>query len=130
MVSPLEQEAILKTATNYFRAFKDVKPELLKQHFLPEFRKTGFFFDYEKNQWMNLDARDLAEVQAWASRYNLENTIPQSDPRVTVLSALEKIAVARLDAEWAPGRWGVDFITLVKPADEWFVIGIFWQSIP
>jgi hypothetical protein len=129
MVSSVEQEVILKAAENYFKAFKEVKPELLKQHFLPEFKKSGFLFDYEKNQWMDLDTRDLSEVKAWASQYNLNNTMPPSNPQLVLLTALEKIAVVKLEAEWAPGRWGVDFITLVKPNDVWFVIGIFWQSM-
>lgn len=129
MISIVEQEAILKTAEKYFTSFKQVESELPKQQFLPQFRKYGFLFDYEKSQWVDLDTRDLSEVETWASRNNLNNSMGSHNIQPILLTSLEKIAVVKLESESAPGRWRVGIVTLVKPIDAWFVVGIFWQSV-
>ena len=124
-----ESELVVQVAENYLKAFKEVKPELIRTHFIPQFTKVGYFYDYENSKWLDLSIHSFQQVVDWAVTYNVERIMPDSEAITTLLHMQDKIAVVRVEAEWAPGKWGNDYVLLCKQEDRWVIASIYWQSI-
>jgi hypothetical protein len=129
VVSTKEAELVVKAAENYLKAFKEVRPELVRNYFLPQFTKIGYFYDYEKNEWMDLSIHSLQQVIDWAGTYNVNGIMPDSEATTTLLDLQDRTAVVKVEAEWAPGKWGNDYVMLAKQNEEWLISSILWQSI-
>lgn len=124
-----ESELVVQVAKNYVRAFKEVKPELIATHFIPQFTKMGYFYDYENNKWMDLSIHSFQQLAEWAATYNVGGIMPDSEATTTLLHMQDKTAVVKVEAEWAPGKRGNDYVLLCKQEDRWVIASIFWQSI-
>jgi hypothetical protein len=124
-----EEKIILETAKNYPRAFKNSDPKLIDECFSPQAIKMGYFYDYEKDEWMDNAISDFEEIKKWASEYNTNNIMPKSNIKATLLDFKDKIAVVKIELEWAPEKWGCDYVFLIKENNKWSIIKILWQSI-
>jgi hypothetical protein len=124
-----EEQKVINTARNYVLAFKNTDPSLVEKHFCPDFFKTGFFFLYDQNKWDEIRTHGFEEVKAWTTDYNKEQVMPDSDITASVLEISDKMAVAKIIAEWAPGVKGLDYVILVKITDHWMIRSVTWQTI-
>jgi hypothetical protein len=78
---------------------------------------------------MDLTTHFFHQVQEWTSHYNINEIMPESNVSTTLLDLQDKTAVVKVVAEWAPNRWGGDYVMLSKKNNDWFITAIFWQSI-
>jgi len=124
-----EEKTILEIAKCYPKAFKNSDPKLIDEFFSPKVIKMGFFYDYEKEKWMDNTSSDFEEIKKWATEYNTKNIMPESAFKATLLDFKDKIAVVKIELEWAPEKWGCDYVFLIKENNKWKIIKILWQSI-
>lgn len=120
-------EDIRQAAIDYANAAYLAEPELDVKRLHPHVQKVGY--DHRRNGdgyrelWMN-----YTEALHFDARWNADQK--RFDPKtakaeVTVQARLDKIALARLDAEW-----GVDFFHLAKVDGRWIIMNVIWQAYP
>lgn len=122
-------ENVIEIAKQYVKAFKEVKPELVEKHFLPNATKTGYFYDYEKSEWTDISTHSFGQISEWTKSYNTNGIMPDSGIQATLLDIQDKIAVVKIVAEWVADKWGCDYVFLVKENEEWRISSILWQSV-
>ena len=125
----MEQKDILSVAEKYPLAFKQMNTNLIDTYFTKNATKTGFIFDYEKGEWLDLATVGIPEMKTWAQSFNKDNIIPNTDFKMDILDAQDRTAVVKLEMEWLVGKKGVDYILLVKEENHWKITTIIYQSI-
>ena len=123
-----EESEIIFVSKQYVNAFKDLNPDLIDQFFTHDFSKVGFFFDHNKQEWLTKSLDTFDEVKKWTLGYNEENIISDKEPIVQVIDMQERIAVAKVEFEWAPNDWGYDYVLLIKEEETWKIQNIIWQT--
>lgn len=131
MVAELNTEnvQIIETAKHYVKAFKDKQADTIVENFQQSAFKMGYFYDFEKGDWMEMTTHSYDQIKDWSKTYNIDNVMPNSDIHATLLSKQSKTAVVQIIAEWAPNHWGNDYIMLSKHNNRWVISCVFWQSI-
>jgi hypothetical protein len=117
--------AIKQAVLNYVNSAYDVRPELVEESVNPKLQKVGYIsrdgVEY-REAFMNYnELKDL--VARWNTDGHYDTKTARRD--IKVLDQLDRIAVARLDAEW-----GVDFFHLSKVDGKWKIMNVIWQTHP
>jgi len=117
--------AIRQAVLNYVNSAYDVRPELVDESVNPRLQKVGYISRDGKEYreaFMNYD-----QLKELVSKWNTDGHYDTKTARrdIKVLDQLDRIAVARLDAEW-----GVDFFHLSKVDGEWKIMNVIWQTYP
>jgi hypothetical protein len=120
-----DTEAIRQAVLNYVNSAYDVRPELVDESVNPKLQKVGYISRDGKEYreaFMNFD-----QLKELVSKWNTDGHYDTKTARrdIKVLDQLDRIAVARLDAEW-----GVDFFHLSKVDGEWKIMNVIWQTYP
>ena len=120
-------EGIRQAAFDYANSAYQVAPELIAKSVHPHVQKVGYVHAREgdgyRERWMN-----FTELQQLVERWNVghERFDPETaKAEIKVLDRLDKVALARLDAEW-----GVDFFHLAKKDGRWIIMNVVWQAYP
>jgi|GEM_PF-1900872 len=121
---------VLSVAEQYPKAFRTMDAELARGAFLPTASKLGFFYDYDSEAWMPSVSTEYSEIEAWVLEHNKDGVMPDTPPKATLLDRQDKIAVVKLELEWTPGKWGCDYVLLVKESGRWRISHSLWQSVP
>ncbi len=124
----MEQNEIIQISKKYPQAFKDMDLNLIDRFFTENASKTGFMYDYESSNWTDVSTTGISELKNWVAGYNKKGIMPNSEVKVQILDLQEKIAVVKLEMDWAPNRKGCDYLFLIKE-DTWLIDKILWQSI-
>jgi len=120
-----DAEAIRQAVLNYVNSAYDVRPELVDESVSPKLQKVGY---------MSRDGKEYREafmtfdqLKELVSKWNTDGHYDTKTARrdIKVLDQLDRIAVARLDAEW-----GVDFFHLSKVDGKWKIMNVIWQTHP
>ena len=120
-----DAEAIRQAVLNYVNSAYDVRPELVDESVSPKLQKVGY---------MSRDGKEYREafmtfdqLKELVSKWNTDGHYDTKTARrdIKVLDQLDRIAVARLDAEW-----GVDFFHLSKVDGTWKIMNVIWQTVP
>jgi len=117
--------AIRQAVLNYVNSAYDVRPELVEESVHPKLQKIGYMsqdgVEY-REAFMTYD-----QLKELVSKWNTDGHYDTKTARrdIKVLDQLDRIAVARLDAEW-----GVDFFHLSKVDGEWKIMNVIWQTYP
>ncbi len=125
----MEQKNILAVAEKYPQAFKLMDISLIDTYFTKNATKTGFIYDYEKEEWMDLSTVGIPEIKEWARTFNKEGIMPDTELKMDILDAQDRTAVVKLEMEWLSGKKGSDYILLVKNENHWKIETIIYQSI-
>lgn len=125
----MDKSNAIEVAKQYVMAFKKVNPELISQHFLPTAFKTGYFYDFENKDWTELNHHSFDQMREWTKTYNLENIMPDSEISATLLDKQDKMAMVKINAEWAPNVWGCDYVALLWEKQQWLIAAVYWQSL-
>jgi len=130
MTEIMEQEqVIIEVAEQYVKAFKEVNPKLITDYFAPECIKIGYFFNFEEDKWEDKSIHNYNEIKQWVAAYNVEGIMPDSEIKTTLLDVQDKIAVVKLEVEWAPRMWGCDYVLLSKDNGNWLITNIIYQTV-
>ncbi|AUP81396.1 nuclear transport factor 2 family protein [Flavivirga eckloniae] len=124
----MEQNEIIETSKNYPLAFKSMDVSLIDVFFAKNATKTGFMYNYESGSWMDISTVEITEIKNWVTDYNKSDIMPDSEAKVEILDQQDRIAVVKVEMDWAPNRKGCDYLFLVKE-DTWLIDKILWQSI-
>ncbi len=124
----MEQDAVIETSKKYPQAFKSMDIKLIDTFFTKNATKTGFMYNYESNNWMGTSTVEIKEIKNWAADYNKDHIMPNSEAKIQILDLQEKIAVVKLEMDWAPNRKGCDYLFLIKE-EAWLIDKILWQSV-
>ncbi len=125
----MEQKEIIRIASKYPEAFKNMNVDLINQHFSKNATKTGFMYDYDNNQWLDVSTVGIEEIKQWAVSYNQNDIMPAIKTTPDVIDFQKKIAVVKIEMEWATDRMGCDYLFLIKDNETWKIEKIIWQSI-
>ena len=125
----MNQNEITEVSKMYPRAFKELNTNLIDKHFAKNATKTGFIYDYESDTWLDISTIGIDEIKQWASSYNKDRIMPESDTNIEVLDIQEKIAVVKIDMYWAENKKGCDYLFLVKENSSWVIDKILYQSV-
>jgi hypothetical protein len=117
--------AIRQAVLNYVNAAYDVRPELVEESVNPKLQKVGYISrDGKEYREAFMTYDQLKElVSKWNTDGHYDTKTARRD--IKVLDQLDRIAVARLDAEW-----GVDFFHLSKVDGKWKIMNVIWQTYP
>ncbi|NMH88096.1 nuclear transport factor 2 family protein [Flavivirga algicola] len=124
----MEQNEIIQISKKYPLAFKNMDISLIDDFFSKNATKTGFMYDYESGDWTDVSTTEISEIKNWVADYNKNGIMPDSEAKVQILDLQEKIAVVKLEMDWAPNRKGCDYLFLIKE-DTWLIDKILWQSV-
>ena len=121
-----DQAAIRRAVLDYVESAYDVKPELVDRSVSRDLAKIGFTQRDGDSEWRRHDM-NFDQLRALVANWNADGHMP-SEPRkdVAVLDRLDKIASAKVTAEW-----GVDYFQLEQSDDgAWHIRHVLWQSHP
>ncbi len=124
----MEHNQVIEASKQYPLAFKNCALSLIDKFFTKNASKTGFMYNYESDKWMDISTVEIPEIKDWVKTYNANNIMPDSEPKIQVLDIQDKIAVVKVELDWALNRKGCDYIFLVKEKT-WLIDKILWQSI-
>lgn len=124
----MEQIEIIQISKKYPLAFKTMDLSLIDRFFTKNVTKTGFLYDYESNNWMETMTVGILDLKNWVADYNKHDIMPDSEIKIQILDLQEKIAVVKLEMNWAPNKKGCDYLFLIKE-DTWLINKILFQSI-
>lgn len=120
-----DEDGIKAAVLDYVNSAYLVKPELVEKSVHPKLQKVGYVRGEDgsySERWMTRE--QLAELVAgWNKEGRFDPATARKD--VTILDRLDRIAVARLDAEW-----GIDFFHLAKIDGKWMIVNVIWQTYP
>jgi len=122
--SEADREAVRLAVLDYVEGVYSVDPARIERSVHPKLAKVGYGRD------RNGDFREIPmtfeQLKNLAANYNKEGRIPKDAPKeITVFEVLDKIASAKLVAEW-----GIDYFQLAKLDGKWMIVNVIWQSPP
>ena len=122
-----EIKDVTQAAYDYIDTFYKADTTLAYKSVHKEVRKVGWWFDKKKNAYTDNLEMPFDKLVSLAKRWNAKgDLVNESSPRaVKVLAMSDKIAVAKVTAEW-----GIDYLNMVKTDEGWKSINIVWQSKP
>ncbi len=117
--------AIRQAVLNYANSAYDVRADLIEKSVHPRLQKVGYT---SRDGTVYREAfMDFTELKELVSKWNADGHFDSKSARrdIKILDQFDRIAVARLDAEW-----GVDFFQLSKVGTEWKIVNVIWQTYP
>ncbi|MEX0289494.1 MAG: nuclear transport factor 2 family protein [Flavobacteriaceae bacterium] len=112
---------------DYINAFYKADTTFAYRSVHKSLRKTGFYFDEEKNTYSEQLEMPFDQLVSLAKRWNgtgkrADDSTPKS---VEIFEVSDKTAMAKVTAVW-----GIDYISLMKIEDKWMIVNVLWQSPP
>ena len=122
-----EIKDVTQAAYNYIDTFYKADTTLAYKSVHKNLRKVGWWFDKKKDAYSDKSEMSFESLIRLAKRWNAkgDRTNENSPREVKVLEISDKIAVAKVTAEW-----GIDYLNMVKTDEGWKSINIVWQSPP
>lgn len=122
-----EVRAVENACFDYIHAFYKADTTLAYRSVHKSLRKTGFYWDKEKEMYSDQLEMPFDDLIALAKRWNADGSQADDEtPRgVEVFEISDKTAVAKVSA-----IWGIDYMTLMKMEGKWMIVNVLWQSTP
>lgn len=122
-----EVKAVEDACFDYIHAFYQADTTLAYRSVHKSLRKTGFFWDKEKEMYSDQLEMPFGDLVALAKRWNADGSrADEKTPKgVKVFEISDKTAVAKVSA-----IWGIDYMTLMKMDGKWMIVNVLWQSPP
>ncbi|EMR02754.1 nuclear transport factor 2 family protein [Cesiribacter andamanensis] len=118
-----DQALVKKAISNYVEAFYQADTLLAYESVARELAKRGY---YTSNGQIREATMSFDQLVALAKRWNATKNITAATPRkITVYEVLDKIASAKVEAQW-----GIDYFHLAKIQGRWMIINVLWQDYP
>jgi hypothetical protein len=122
-----DNEAVKAACFDYINAFYQADTTLAYKSVHSSLRKTGFYFDEEKEMYSKQLEMPFDKLVSLAKRWNKDGKqANQNTPKeVAIFEVSDKTAVAKVTAVW-----GIDYISLMKIDEKWMIVNVLWQSPP
>ncbi|MGH1365726.1 MAG: nuclear transport factor 2 family protein [Calditrichia bacterium] len=121
-----DEAAIRVAVLDYVEGIYEVQPERIDHGIDVTMRKYGFGFNSRENTYYGAREMNFKQLRNLAANWNKDGSradAKTSPKEVVIFDQLEKIASAKLVAEW-----GVDYFHLVKEEGSWKILNVVWQS--
>ena len=122
-----EVRAVENACFDYINAFYQADTTLAYRSVHKSLRKTGFYWNKEKEAYTDQLEMPFDELVALAKRWNADGSrADDKTPKgVEVFEISDKTAAAKVNA-----IWGIDYMGLMKIEDKWMIVNVLWQSPP
>ena len=122
-----EVDAVQSACFDYINAFYQADTTLAYRSVHKSLRKTGFYWDKEKEAYSDQLEMPFDDLIALAKRWNADGSrANEKTPKgVEVFEISDKTAVAKVNA-----IWGIDYMALMKVDGKWMIVNVLWQSPP
>ena len=119
-----DKKQIEKAINNYVDAFYQADTTKAYESIARDLAKRGYYTNKEgKVNEAKMSFEQLIRLaQRWKSTQNLTADSPK---KITVFDVLDKIASAKVEAQW-----GIDYFHLAKLNGTWTIINVLWQDYP
>jgi hypothetical protein len=116
-----EQKAVERAILNYVEAFYEADTAKAYESVAPYLAKRGYYMRNGAEAEATMSFEQLVRLsQRWK---NTKNITAASPKKITVFDVLDKIATAKVEAEW-----GIDYFHLAKVKGKWTIINVLWQD--
>jgi hypothetical protein len=116
-----EKKAVEKAILNYVEAFYEADTVKAYESVAPYLAKRGYYMRNGAEAEATMSFEQLVRLsQRWK---NTKNITAASPKKITVFDVLDKIATAKVEAEW-----GIDYFHLAKVGGKWTIINVLWQD--
>jgi len=118
--------AVRQAVLDYVEGVYEVAPARIERSVSPDLVKRGYWRE-DANAAYRMAPMTYQQLVDLAARWNKNGHVDaKSAPKeVVVFDVLDKIATAKLVAEW-----GVDYFHLAKVDGTWKIMNVLWQSPP
>ena len=119
-----DKSQIERTILNYVEAFYEADTAKGYEAIAKDLAKRGYYTTKEgtmREAKMNFD-QFMSLAKRWK---NTQNITAESPKKITVFEVLDKIASAKVEAQW-----GIDYFHLAKLDGKWTIINVLWQDYP
>ena len=122
-----EVKAVESACFDYINTFYQADTTLAYRSVHKSLRKTGFFWNKEKEMYSEQLEMPFGDLISLAKRWNADGTrANDKTPKgVEVFEVSDKTAVAKVSA-----IWGIDYVGLMKMDGKWMIVNVLWQSPP
>jgi hypothetical protein len=118
-----DKKGIEKAILNYVDAFYEADTTKAYESIATDLAKRGY---YKKNDQVVEAKMSFEQLVRLAQRWKATQNITAASPKkITVLDVLDKIASAKVEAQW-----GIDYFHLAKVNGQWKIINVLWQDYP
>jgi hypothetical protein len=119
-----DKKQIEKAISNYVDAFYEADTSKAYESIARDLAKRGYYTTKDgKVAEAKMNFEQLVRLaQRWK---NSPNTTPERPKKITVFDVMEKIASAKVEA-----NWGIDYFHLAKINGSWTIINVLWQGHP
>ena len=119
--SAAEKKAVEKAILNYVEAFYEGDTTKAYESVAPYLAKRGYYMRNGAEAEATMSFEQLVRLsQRWK---NTKSITAASPKKITVFDVLDKIATAKVEAEW-----GIDYFHLAKVGGKWTIINVLWQD--
>ena len=119
-----EKQMVEKAIHNYVDAFYQADTTKAYESIARDLAKRGYYTG--KDGKVNEAKMSFEQLIRLAQRWkNSQNITPESPKKITVFEILDKIATAKVEAQW-----GIDYFHLAKINGNWMIINVLWQEYP
>lgn len=116
-----DKKAIERTILNYVEAFYEGDTTKAYESVAPYLAKRGY---YQRNGTEAEAIMTFQQLVRLAQRWkNTQNITAASPRKITVFDVLDKIATAKVEAQW-----GIDYFHLAKVNGKWTIVNVLWQD--
>lgn len=119
-----EKAEIEKAILNYVEAFYQADTSKAYESIAKDLAKRGYYTNKEgKISEAKMSFEQLIKLaQRWKNSQNITEASPK---KITVFEILDKIASAKVEAQW-----GIDYFHLAKLEGKWVIFNVLWQDYP
>ena len=119
-----DKKMIEKAILNYVEAFYQADTTKAYESIARDLAKRGYYTT--KDGKINEAKMSFEQLVRLAQRWkNTQNITADSPKKITVFDVLDKIASAKVEAQW-----GIDYFHLAKLNGTWTIINVLWQDYP
>jgi hypothetical protein len=116
-----DKKGIEKAIHNYVDAFYEADTTKAYESIAKDLAKRGYYVRNNEVVEAKMSFEQLVRLaQRWKTSQNITAASPK---KITVLDVLDKIASAKVEAQW-----GIDYFHLAKLNGKWTIINVLWQD--
>ena len=122
-----DKEQVHAAVKDYVLGLYEVDTNRIKRSVHPTLWKRGYYMPPDKKGYKGPFEMTFEQLVSLTAKWNKDgNRANEKSPQtVEVFEVLDKIATAKVTAEW-----GIDYFHLAKEDDKWYIMNILWQSTP
>lgn len=118
-----DRKGIEKAIANYVDAFYEADTTKAYESIAKDLAKRGYYMRNNQVVEAKMTFEQLVRLaQRWKTTQNITPATPK---KITVLDVLDRIASAKVEAQW-----GIDYFHLAKIGGNWTIINVLWQDYP